>query len=54
MTQKTKPSQDTQAPAGTPPVDPWHGVGGEYVVVNGVRTRVGGPPLPPVPPAEQG
>lgn len=28
------------------PVDEWHGVGGEYVIENGVRRRVGGPPLP--------
>lgn len=38
------------APAPTPPhplpVDRWHGVGGEYVIENGVRRRVGGPPLP--------
>lgn len=40
-----------EAPANTLPVDQWHGVGGEYVIENGVRRRVGGPPLDE-PPAE--
>lgn len=35
------------APAAALPVDQWHGVGGEYVVENGVRRRVSGPPLGP-------
>lgn len=34
------------APAFPLPVDEFHGVGGEYVMENGVRRRVGGPPLP--------
>lgn len=33
------------------PVDQWHGVGGEYVIEDGVRRRVGGPVLPADTPA---
>lgn len=34
------------------PVDEWHGKGGEYVIENGVRRRVGGPPVGPELPAD--
>lgn len=54
MTQQNQTPQDAEAPASLLPVDQWHGVGGEYEMVGSVRTRVGGPPLPDVPPAEQG
>lgn len=39
------------ATAATLPVDQWHGVGGEYVIEDGVRRRVGGPVLPADTPA---
>lgn len=51
-------SQDNQTPQAPQPapaltVDQWHGMGGEYVMVDGVRTRVGGPPLPTAQQPEQ-
>lgn len=45
-----QPPNDT-APAPTLPVDQWHGMGGEYVIENGVRRRVAGPPVGPEAPA---
>ena len=55
---QAKTQNQTPAPADTPaqapalPVDQWHGVGGEYVIENGVRRRVGGPELPAPPAAD--
>ncbi len=45
---KTTATTEAPAAAAAPalPVDQWHGVGGEYVIENGVRRRVGGPALP--------
>lgn len=52
---KTQPKNnapaESQSEAPVLPVDQWHGVGGEYVIENGVRRRVGGPELP-APPAD--
>lgn len=45
--QPAESAAPAQAPEAQPvPVDQWHGMGGEYVIEDGVRRRVGGPPLP--------
>lgn len=54
---KTTPAEAPAAAAETSPVlpvDEFHGVGGSYVMVGGVRTRVAGPPLPDQTPAATG
>lgn len=52
MTEQNQTPKEAEAPAFALPVDQWHGKGGEYVMVDGVRTRVAGPPLDGEPPAE--